>query len=117
VSGIEYQVCEGPGVAVITFHGTDDYNVPYEGIPGTVAAWVTHNGCPEIPETDRIGESVLLESYFGCDEQPVVFYTLEGAGHTWPGAEEGAGGAGVTNHEINASELIWDFFKKVSKRD
>lgn len=36
----------------------------------------------------------------------VVFYTLEAAGHTLPGAVEGTGGVGLTNHEISASELL-----------
>lgn len=117
VAGIEFQDCTGSPVAVITFHGTDDYNVPYDPIPGIVAAWVSYNGCPVTPESDRIGESVLREAYFGCEGQPVVFYTIEGGGHTWPGAEDDAGGVGVTNHEINASELIWEFFKNVRKTE
>ncbi|MGE3073244.1 MAG: PHB depolymerase family esterase [Dehalococcoidia bacterium] len=115
VAGLEFQDCVGSPMAVITFHGTDDYNVPYDAIPGNVAAWVSYNGCPVMPESDRIGESVLREAYFGCEGQPVVFYTIEGGGHTWPGAEDNAGGVGVTNHEINASELIWEFFKNVRK--
>ncbi len=115
VSGIEYQDCAGPPIAVITFHGTDDFNVPYEPIPGNVAAWVSYNGCPEMPESERIGDSVVREAYFGCQGQPVVFYTIEGGGHTWPGAEDDSGGIGPTNHEIDASELIWDFFKNVRR--
>jgi len=115
VAGIEYQGCEGPPVAVVTFHGTDDFNVPYDSAPGAVAEWARYNGCPSEPETVRVGAEVVREAYFGCDGQPVVFYTLEGAGHTWPGAEDNAGGAGPTNHEISASELIWEFFRYVRR--
>lgn len=116
VAGIVYQGCEG-SMAVITFHGTDDYNVPYESVPEAVAEWAHDNGCPEVFDYQRVDDHVLLESYFGCMGEPVEFYTLEGGGHTWPGAEDGAGGVGPTNHEINASELIWDFFKNVRKEE
>lgn len=115
VAGIEYQGCEGPPVAVITFHGTDDYNVPYETAPLAVAEWVRHNGCPEIPDRERVADNVIRESYFGCEGAPVVFYTLEGGGHTWPGAEDDDGGVGPTNREIRASELIWEFFRNVRR--
>ena len=115
VAGIVFQGCDGPPVAVITFHGTDDYNVPYDTAPEAVAEWAKYNGCPSEPETERVGEQVVLESYFGCDGAPVLFYTLEGGGHTWPGAPDDSGGVGPTNHEINASELIWDLFGRIRR--
>ena len=39
-------------------------------------------------------------------------YVIEGGGHTWPDAEDYAGGAGPTTHEINASDLIWEFLNR-----
>lgn len=115
VAGIVYQGCEGPPVAVITFHGTDDYNVPYDTAPEAVAEWARYNGCPEEPEVEWVSESIRREAYFGCDGAPVVFYTIEGGGHTWPGAEDDAGGVGFTTHEISASELIWDLFERIKR--
>ncbi len=88
VSGIVYQGCEGPPVAVITFHGTDDYNVPYDTAPEAVLEWARYNGCPTDPEIEWVTESIRRESYFGCEGAPVVFYTIEGGGHTWPGAAD-----------------------------
>lgn len=115
VAGIVFQGCEGPPVAVITFHGTDDYNVPYESAPEAVAEWARHNGCPETPEVEWVTADVRREAYFGCDGAPVVFYTIVGGGHTWPGAEDNAGGVGPTNHDINATELIWDLFGRIRR--
>lgn len=115
VAGIVYQGCEGPPVAVITFHGTDDYNVPYESAPEAIEQWAQYNGCSEEPETERTGDQVVREAFFGCTGSPVVFYTLEQGGHTWPGAEDNAGGIGATNHEVSASELIWEFFRNVRR--
>ena len=48
----------------------------------------------------------------GCPSaSPIVFYIIDGGGHTWPGT------AGVmddkrfgpTNLDLNASEKIWEF--------
>jgi polyhydroxybutyrate depolymerase len=44
----------------------------------------------------------------------VVLYTIEGGGHTWPGGwqyypEERIG---KTCRDINASELMWEFFAR-----
>jgi polyhydroxybutyrate depolymerase len=116
VAGIIFEDCEdGPPVAVVTFHGTDDFNIPYELAPPAVAAWALHNGCGETPDEERVAENVLRETYPGCTGAPVVFYTLEGAGHTWPGAQDGAGGVGATNHEISANEVMWAFFEGVGR--
>ena len=43
------------------------------------------------------------------------FYTIEGGGHTWPGASDDSVGVGATTHEINASELIWDLFGRIRR--
>lgn len=115
VAGIVYQGCDGPPVAVIAFHGTEDYNVPYESAPEAVREWARYNRCPDTPETERTGEFVVRESYFGCEGAPVVFYTLEGGGHTWPGAEDDTGGIGPTSHEIRASDLLGEFFRNVRR--
>ena len=113
VAGIVYQGCDGPPVAVIAFHGTEDYNVPYESAPEAVREWARYNRCPETPETERTGEFVVRESYFGCEGAPVVFYTLEGGGHTWPGSRTGVIAdmvLGKTSQEVSATAEIWNFF-------
>lgn len=115
VAGAVFQGCEGPPVAVVAFQGTADYNVFFEESAPAVADWARYNGCPEQPESERVGEQVVVDSYFGCEGAPVIFYTLEEGGHTWPGTEEESGGVGPTNHEINASRLIWDLFSRVRR--
>lgn len=114
VAGIVFQQCEGGPVAVLTFHGTADFNVPYDSALEAVPQWAAHNGCSEPGDQSRVGEHVLVQEYRGCSA-PVVFVTLEGAGHTWPGAEDGAGGVGSTNHEISANEVMWAFFSTVTR--
>lgn len=113
VAGVVYQGCDGRPVGVISFHGTEDWNVPFEFTPPAMADWAAHNGCATDGgvEVEQVAEHVTRESYGGCGTAPVVLYVVDGGGHTWPGAEDDAGGAGPTTHEINASELIWEFFK------
>jgi polyhydroxybutyrate depolymerase len=43
-----------------------------------------------------------------------VFYRISNGGHTWPGATEPAAslaGPGLTSQEIDASQILWDFFE------
>lgn len=110
VAGVTYQGCGGPSVPVISFHGTDDYNVPFEETPPAMEGWAEHNGCSTGSDSKEITEHVTRQAYGGCRGADVVLYVVDGGGHTWPGADETLGGVGFTTHEISASELIWQFF-------
>ena len=112
VAGVIYDACDEGTMPVITFHGTEDYNVPFEIAPGAVQSWAIHNGCSLERAEEAITERVTLERYGGCTSgADVVFYVIFGGGHTWPGAEDDSGGVGPTTHDISASELMWEFFK------
>ena len=110
VAGVVFQGCDGRAMPVIAFHGTEDYNVPFETARPAMAEWASHNGCSTEQTITRVTEHVSRESYQDCNGADVVLYVIDGGGHTWPGAEDFAGGAGPTTHEINANELIWQFF-------
>jgi polyhydroxybutyrate depolymerase len=116
--------CNGQGpMPVISFHGTDDPLVPFEGaepsplnlfavpVRQNMQEWAQHNGCDMTLHSQRIAEDVVLESYTNCDAgADVELYVIEGGGHTWPGAASDSPGLGVTTHSISASQLIWAFF-------
>lgn len=110
---------------LILFHGTEDPIVPYLGgrpgsypyelpsIPEWASAWAGRNGCNPQPVPMAAVGAVSAVRYTGCIEQAeVIFYTVEGGGHTWPG-----GGylpaviTGPTNHEVDATRLIWEFYE------
>ena len=111
-------------IPIMTFRGTDDACVPYEG--GTAACgqllpviaaeevmrlWGEHNGCNAPAVTANVSEHVRTISYGHCtDEADAILYTIEGGGHTWPGAIEVAR-LDATTQEIDATELIWSFFE------
>lgn len=103
---------------IVEFHGTDDEIVPYDGaayllgVEQWAAAWAERNGCDPTPETLPTQGDVSGIAYTGCAEDAeVILYTVDGGGHTWPGASPLLGAAlGYTTQDIDATETMWDFF-------
>jgi polyhydroxybutyrate depolymerase len=109
-------------MAVMTIHGTEDPIAPYTGgltdigsetlsAEATATAWNRLNRCNgQWIETLRIGQ-VFTRSYQGCAAR-VEWTTVEGGGHTWPGGLQYLSPSliGITNRDVNASEMIWQFF-------
>lgn len=113
-------------VPVIAFHGLDDQVVPYLGgassrgeqfvfssVEDWAASWAAINSCDKTPQEKKITENITRLDYSGCRENArVVFYRIGDAGHTWPGGEKlPVWITGYTNQEIDASALMWEFFK------
>jgi polyhydroxybutyrate depolymerase len=111
-------------IPVMTFHGTDDEIVPYMGIASRqfnfprisdwVKEWSSRNGCDNTPEPlPDVGEVSGIE-YLNCDEEvEVVFYTVNGGGHSWPGGEPMPRAiVGHTTDDIDASAVMWEFFQQ-----
>lgn len=113
VAGLVFPGCEEGHVAVLGIHGTDDFNVPYELGREAASEWAAHHAC-EGEVIDELSESVSRVRYAECLGGDVVFVTVEGGGHTWPGAT-GEGGVGPVTFEVSASELIWEFFAKPAR--
>jgi polyhydroxybutyrate depolymerase len=109
-------------VPAIVFHGTTDPIVPYQGgqtrpfqtdfpsIPEWVNMLARRNGCDRSPEELSYSGEVSSIQYSHCAAD-VVFYTIAGGGHTWPG------GSilpriltGHTTTDIDATQTMWDFF-------
>ena len=113
-------------VPMISFHGTADPIIPYEGGTSSVAAgslpdvsewaasWARRNRCgPDTVESAVAGD-VIRRDYTDCaDDAAVVLFTIYGGGHTWPG-----GGPlpewflGPTSGSIDASSQMWAFFRE-----
>ncbi len=124
-------------IPLMQFAGVGDTFSPYEGgkppkdaafkaeikpVRQTVKAWADFNKCkPEPVEEKRIGNAVMRRYGYCQSGAEVVFWTLEDGGHTWPGGRVtpnvealGLGSLGKVNTDINASDLMWAFFKKYS---
>ena len=129
VTGVQFPVACNPvrPVPVITFHGRLDNVNHYElrddsppywstGVEKSVSDWVSNNGCKDEPVEEQVTAEVIRISYIECEEQAdIVFYRSENAGHTWPGSPAAdvleSYGLGLTNRDIPATELIWEFFQ------
>jgi polyhydroxybutyrate depolymerase len=105
-------------IPVIAFHGLTDKTVLYQGgAQGTqeppihtwAEAWAKRNGCSPTPSVTQPVTSVTTEIWGNCSQNAdVVLYTLDHHGHSWPGSTLLPA---ITSQAINATNLIWDFFK------
>lgn len=132
-------------VSVLIMNGTADPLVPFDGgsvrgigkrsksrgeilsTADTFDFWLAQAGyagkgadlpAVALPDTEPDDKTrVYLQQYKG-DVAEVRLYTVKGGGHTWPGARDTVLRmvVGPTSHDINATELIWNFFKD-KKRD
>jgi len=111
-------------VPIIAFHGVHDPVNPYAGsgfgywgysVDAALRRWVELDHCQGKPQETVISAHVTEIRYASCAAgSEVVLYRTDaplaqGGGHVWPGSSDFASG-----HEINASELIWEFFARHS---
>lgn len=107
---------------MIVFHGTADgvvpyyggpsrsFNLPFPDIPKWVETAARRNGCAEHP-TDLPASGDVSGVRFTDCEADVVFYTITGGGHAWPGGEPMPEIiVGYTTQDIDASRTMWEFF-------
>lgn len=108
------------------FHGTADRIVPYHGkswgasgfslpdLPQWVQTLAIRNGC----ETNAVqlptrGSVSGVHYPGGTNHADVVFYTVKGGGHTWPGGKPmSALIVGKTTADVDATRLMWEFFQQ-----
>ncbi len=111
-------------VPIVTFHGTADAIVPFDGgyvglgFPfrlrhiedEVMPAWAEHNGCAASPEVRQETENVRLVRFDGCwADATVELYAVAGGDHQWPGADDFRD-PDVAD-EIDANDIMWDFFQ------
>lgn len=126
---------------VLLINGTEDQFVKWDGgrvrgggkvtsVAETVRAWVKSNGCQATPKIENLPDkfaddetTVRRETYANCrDKTEVVLYAVVGGGHGWYGMSDDLQTNAVRNvtgnlsREVNSTEVIWEFFKKHSRR-
>jgi polyhydroxybutyrate depolymerase len=119
---------------VMLFHGTKDPYNPYEGgesskggrLLGALEAaelWAKKNNCSltptetNMPDTAADQTTVSRTSFTGCSNGAnVTLYTINNGGHAWPGGSQylPVFVIGRATKDIDASELIWQFFENHS---
>jgi polyhydroxybutyrate depolymerase len=104
--------CTGRPVPVLTFHGLADPQNTYAGhvegrngewvesVPEALEGWARHNGCKIDLVTEDPPGPLSTMRYEGCrDSTEVRMIRIDGLGHAWP------------KTEIDATSVIWQFFK------
>ncbi len=127
----------GKPVPFLMIHGTDDTTVPWGGgvlmrakkqrgevlsVLDTVSYWVRNNGCTAqvgvriLPNKDTRDGTVGFLVNYGCPDpdNEVLLVSIQGGGHTWPGAEKHLPemDGGKISRDFNAAQFIWDFFSR-----
>lgn len=128
-------------ISVLIMNGTEDPLMPYQGgeitfgrvklgkvlsAAETVKFWAARNGLTGPPETSlepdkdpQDGTRVRRERYpAGANKAEVVFYTIEGGGHTTPGGLQYLPERliGRTSRDFDAGEVIINFFLSQQNR-
>jgi polyhydroxybutyrate depolymerase len=117
---------------VLYIHGTADALVGADGsdfltkresslsADGLVEWWAAKNGCAgkptveKLPDKEKDDTTVERLSWTASEKgAEVVYYKIAGGGHTWPGGSaQPERMLGAVCRDINATELIWEFFSK-----
>lgn len=121
-------------IAVLGIQGDADPRLPFDGtranskagqinsVVDTMNFWASINSCnltpiiKHLPSTVNDGTSINQFTY-SCGSAEVVYYIVHGMGHTWPPhpPEKFEFEAGLTSQNINATDVIWDFFSRHSR--
>ncbi|MFC2085243.1 T9SS type A sorting domain-containing protein [Bacteroidota bacterium] len=119
----------GHPVPVLLIHGTSDLIWPYNGaydwlsVEELITHWNNLSLCTEsdttsLPDLDTLDGCTIRKIIFNhcLDSSGITLIQVLQGGHSWPGGDKSKlhlpwGTIGKTNGDINASELIWNFFK------
>jgi len=125
-------------MSVLMIHGTKDPMVPYGGgdvdfggfgriidTGDALRLWRKRLGAGAPPETGKLADTDSRDQcrtswtrWFGVKEgTELLAYTIEGGGHAWPGGPQFLPVEVIGNvcRDFDATEVIWDFFKKHPK--
>ena len=121
-------------VSVLGIQGDADPRVPFDGTrannragqlesaANTMNFWASINSCNLTPTVTHVaptvndGTSVEKYTYSGGSAD-VVYYIVRGMGHAWPPnpSESAEYETGLTSKNIDATEVMWDFFYQHSR--
>lgn len=117
-------------VSILIIHGMQDKVIPYSGGKGSnpvylsfysvedsTLFWIRRNNCIPIAVHEELADgTVFINRYTGGEnETSVVTCLLKNGAHAWPGGQLGYFAGDKPTNEINATEIIWEFFKNQRK--
>jgi polyhydroxybutyrate depolymerase len=114
-------------VSALMINGMQDKNVPHEGgTPGgrgsdawdgmptkpaleQATFWAQANGCSGAPQKDETSKQIHWQ--YRCTSGSVELLLVKDNGHAWPGGEPGSRRGDTPSTSLNATDVIWAFFK------
>ena len=123
-------------ISVLLIHGTRDPVVSIDGgkvarLPQSIilshqeaiSRWVHRDNCnttpvvTAVPDGAHDGTFILKTAYSnGKNNTEVISYVIDKGGHTWPGSAGSESSLlGKTTHNLNGTQVIWEFFKRHTK--
>ncbi|MEO7042013.1 MAG: hypothetical protein ABI035_07120 [Gemmatimonadaceae bacterium] len=121
---LNHLVSRARPVSVLMIHGTADENLPYNGGVGSnahdrhdvkpvsyaVDSWRKSDRCMTTPVVTKSGE-VTSSVWSGCADSTLVeLLTIDGGGHSWPGAPRLMRATNPPNDALDATRTAWNFF-------
>lgn len=107
----------GGGFPKLALGGKDQGGRQKPPVMEMITKWVKALKCDETPTTNTNEGGVrMLRFGPGLNNSEVVYYCVEGLGHHWAGGTSQAPEflVGKNNKKLNATDVVWDFFKSVS---
>jgi polyhydroxybutyrate depolymerase len=117
--------CAERPIPILAVHGTADPIVPFLGgringvrgvglqvpaVTETLRQWSVRNQCTAGPTSTPVVQAVTRIEYGGCAARTELLKVSRG-GHSWPGGPTLRPRLGPTNHTLEATEAIFDFFE------
>ncbi|MFC1884777.1 hypothetical protein ACFL2O_08395, partial [Thermodesulfobacteriota bacterium] len=80
--------------------------------------WTRVNQCASIPhiEVNERDEYKKITYGKGINDTEVIQYLILNQGHAWPGGKKPRMRADASSQTVNATDLMWEFFKKHPKK-
>jgi polyhydroxybutyrate depolymerase len=105
-------------ISIIYFHARNDGSMPYYGASWVASAdsncagWANRLSCDIGPDTLYNDSGALKQTWTRNDDScEIVFWTTEDGGHSWPGGYPYEPGADQPSDDIDANDLMWEFFQ------
>jgi len=126
---------DGDPVGILSFHGTTDQAVPYNGVPGwedaeqrprgffvgaiepVLASFADRNGCSAEVDDQVLGPMTAERRWSDCPaDAPVRLVRVEGGGHNLPGTQPLIDALGLNDQigpstpDVDGAAMIVEFF-------
>lgn len=114
-------------VRIVAFGGLADPVNPFAdggapywkyGVEKARARWAAIDGCSGGPDVKALSDNIERMTYRNCAPgTALVYYTVKNGGHVWPGSANflRQPKLGKVTFEINATDIMWDFFRNFSR--